>query len=87
MKIDLALLDAGSSKNVKLWVAKLMLLFQVTVRDCEKEKEYAFSQYTDVTPQREDFNRALEGVSLRRSTDDDTDYASARRDRSSALQQ
>lgn len=75
------LLEDESNKNSRLWVAKIMLLFQVLVNDCKKQNKLAFAPSIYVTTSLDDVKRALECVTLIWSTDKNIAYILAHRDR------
>lgn len=58
----------------------MSFLFRMHVEGCEKGKGLAYVQYMDVTPPRENVDRALRCVSLRWSKGDDTDPTLAESD-------
>lgn len=63
------LLDSGSDRNAKLWVASVMLLFRMHVEDCEEEKVSTFMQYIYVSPLLDNMDRALRCAYLPWATD------------------
>lgn len=80
------ILDCGSYKNTKSWVAKLLLLFQLHVQGRDKEKELVFLLHVEVTPSCNNVYRALECKRLWWSTDEDIDNFLVQKYRSSGAQ-
>lgn len=58
-------LEDGSGKRAKLWVDKVLHLFQVHAKGCEKRKEFALVNYKNWALPRNNVDRALGCVSSR----------------------
>lgn len=59
------LVFGGKEESSGLWVAKVLLLFKISVRKSNEKQEYAFLPYIAVTSLTDTLERTLGCVSLR----------------------
>lgn len=80
LKYNFVLLEGRSDINGRCWLPEGFLLFQMPVKGCKERQEFAFVQYTDVTPPRESVDWALRCVYLQCTTDEDNDHTFTERE-------
>lgn len=53
------LFEVGIGQNKKLWLARMMLLFQMPERICDKDKKFIFVLNMNVLPRHSEADKAL----------------------------
>lgn len=69
------LVSDGGEEGGGLWVAEVLLLYGIDVREINKSKQYVFLDYMDVTRPMDMVHKTLGCVCERSSTDDEVQHS------------